>query len=380
MKVVKNKSKTLWILKIEDDLFTYETPLGMTFNEFNRLSGMDDDLFDNEMGILRISYPPHVEQQCDDPEYYNDLDIYESRICYDKNEKIYVEAVIFVNKMTIEQWLDLMYGDHKIVDRTIKEKVISKWLIQSYKKQSNEYIEIKKQWMTHGIDTDMKYDPSDVDFAEWIALNFSNHSTMDWYTKNTLWMYWIRGDDEEVLTDKELSDLEETHVNEDDEVAKIFKIKTNIFNFETSLCKAFNEFNYLLKIDTNLLIHDIPGFKHTMNIKTHGSMNRIKIYHGFLKNHDDHLVSNNARDYANKEEEQYKERGCDLLRNPHMILPTCKIERFKVIKYSFGPAEEFFAIKECGYDDWIRTKDDACHAYRDMFTKINEGWFVTRAE
>ncbi|GJV89748.1 hypothetical protein Tco_1533686 [Tanacetum coccineum] len=361
MKIVKNESETLWILKIEDDSFTYEIPLGMTFNKFNRLSGMNDDLFDNEVGIPGLSYPPHVEQQCDNHEYYYNLDIYEPRICYDENERIYAEV-------------------------------------------------IKKQWMTHGIDTDMKYDPSDVDFAEWIALNFSNHSTMDWYIKNELWMYWIKGDDEEVLTDKELSDLEETHVNEDDEVTKIFRIETNIFDFETPLCIAFNEFNYLLKIDTYLLTHDIPGFKHTMNIKMHGSMNGIKICHGFLKNHsrkigrvekcneeaikderkpmkdygisdsDDHLVSNNACDYANKEEQQYKERGCDLLRNPHMILPTCKIERFKVIKYSFGPAEEFFAIKECGYDDWIRTKDDACHAYRDMFTKINEGWFVTRAE
>ncbi|GKE33205.1 hypothetical protein Tco_1452527, partial [Tanacetum coccineum] len=212
MKIVKNESETLWILKIEDDSFTYEIPLGMTFNKFNRLSGMNDDLFDNEVGTPGLSYPPHVEQQCDNHEYYYNLDIYEPRICYDENERIYAEV-------------------------------------------------IKKQWMTHGIDTDMKYDPSDVDFAEWIALNFSNHSTMDWYIKNELWMYWIKGDDEEVLTDKELSDLEETHVNEDDEVAKIFRIKTNIFDFKTPLCKAFIEFNYLLNINTDLLTHDISGFK-----------------------------------------------------------------------------------------------------------------------
>ncbi|GKD03855.1 hypothetical protein Tco_1178829 [Tanacetum coccineum] len=98
-------------------------------------------------------------------------------------------------------------------------------------------MEIRKQWMTHGIDADMEYDPSNDDFADWIASKFSNHSNMDWYTKNALWMYWTRGDDEEVLTDKEISDLEETHVNEDDEVAEIFRIKTNIFDFKTPLYK-----------------------------------------------------------------------------------------------------------------------------------------------
>ncbi|GKA24255.1 hypothetical protein Tco_0710288 [Tanacetum coccineum] len=70
-----------------------------------------------------------------------------------------------------------------------------------------------------------------------------------------------RGDDEEVLTNKELSELEETYINKEDEIVEIFRIETNIFDFETPLCKAFNEFNYLLKIDTDLLTHNIPGFK-----------------------------------------------------------------------------------------------------------------------
>ncbi|GKC46640.1 hypothetical protein Tco_1064362 [Tanacetum coccineum] len=95
---------------------------------------------------------------------------------------------------------------------------------------------------------------------------------------------------------------------------------------------------------------------------------------------DDHLVSNNAPDYANGEEEKYKEGRCELLKNPRKISPTCKIDRFEVIKYSFGPTEEFVAIKECGYDNWMRTDEDVCYAYRYIFTKMDKGWFVTRAE
>ncbi|GJX48253.1 hypothetical protein Tco_0273443 [Tanacetum coccineum] len=63
----------------------------------------------------------------------------------------------------------------------------------------------------------------------------------------------IRRDDEVELTDEE-SDNE-------DEIAEVFRIDTNIFDYETPLCSAFNEFNYLLKVDPDLLMKDIIGFK-----------------------------------------------------------------------------------------------------------------------
>ncbi|GKD83187.1 hypothetical protein Tco_1350026 [Tanacetum coccineum] len=71
-----------------------------------------------------------------------------------------------------------------------------------------------------------------------------------------LWIYWARGDDEFELIDKESSDSED-----DDEVAKNFRIETNVFDFETPLCGAFKEFNYLLQIDPAILTKDIEGFK-----------------------------------------------------------------------------------------------------------------------
>ncbi|GKB92009.1 hypothetical protein Tco_0964281 [Tanacetum coccineum] len=46
-----------------------------------------------------------------------------------------------------------------------------------------------------------------------------------------------------------------------DDIAEIFKIEGNLFDFETPLCKAFNEFNYLLKLDTNLFTLDIQEIK-----------------------------------------------------------------------------------------------------------------------
>ncbi|GKC88864.1 hypothetical protein Tco_1149513 [Tanacetum coccineum] len=106
----------------------------------------------------------------------------------------------------------------------------------------------------HEADDDMGYDPSDVAFTEWLGSKIFNYKTMDHYTMKALWIYWIEGDDKVELTDEESSD-------DMDEVAKVFRIDTNLFNFETPMCKALKEFNYRLQIDPNLLTKDIEGFK-----------------------------------------------------------------------------------------------------------------------
>ncbi|GJS34190.1 hypothetical protein Tco_0532572 [Tanacetum coccineum] len=59
---------------------------------------------------------------------------------------------------------------------------------------------------------------------------------MDQYTMKALWIYWIKGDDEVELTDEESSD-------DEDEIAKVIRINTNIFDYETPICSSFNEFN-----------------------------------------------------------------------------------------------------------------------------------------
>nr|GEX99751.1 hypothetical protein [Tanacetum cinerariifolium] len=197
------------------------TKLGMIFNEFNRLSGIDDDLE------------------------------YEWKISYEECEKIYAEAVILINKrlvrlinVTVEQWLDLKYGNHKTIDINIKKGVIvtitkvikeefekleslkisddsftCNTSFKTFHKEFNRMsrmdddlfayeVEIPRlasvpynlnekdkseQPMTHGSDVDMEYDPSNT-----------------------------RGDDEVELTDKESFDS-----YDDDEVDKIFRIDTN---------------------------------------------------------------------------------------------------------------------------------------------------------
>ncbi|GJZ18658.1 hypothetical protein Tco_0554781 [Tanacetum coccineum] len=103
-------------------------------------------------------------------------------------------------------------------------------------------------------DDDMGYDPSDVAFIEWLGSKKFNYNIMDHYTMKALWIYWIRGDDEVGLTDEESS-------NDEDDISEVFRIDTNIFDYETPLCSAFKEFNYLLEVNPNLLTMDIIRFK-----------------------------------------------------------------------------------------------------------------------
>ncbi|GJT88505.1 hypothetical protein Tco_1070222 [Tanacetum coccineum] len=111
-----------------------------------------------------------------------------------------------------------------------------------------------EQRISHEADDDMGYDPSDVAFTEWLESKKFNYKTMDHYIMKALWIFCIRGDDKVELTDEEFSDNE-------DEVAEVFRIDTNIFDFETPICKTFKEFNYLLQINPDLLTKDIEGFK-----------------------------------------------------------------------------------------------------------------------
>ncbi|GJZ27602.1 hypothetical protein Tco_0572249 [Tanacetum coccineum] len=265
----------------------------------------------------------------------------------------------------------------------------------------------------------------------------------------------IRGDDEEVLTDVELSDLKEENLNEDTEIAELFRIETDIFNFETPLCKAFKEFNYLLKIYVDVAdrpwldygpwmepcddiehvckpIHfksghakwptynwkkekycnegDLPGmiqigemiyFKdyewyeglEDGELKDEALINKailegqkkveeesnhagktndddtVQADQGWFDNHepmenydddigdlDDYLIPNEGPYYVDEDEERSKERRCKLLKISYLKPPTCKSEKFEVVKYSFGPAEEYVAIKEYEYDIWVKPK------------------------
>ncbi|GKE31626.1 hypothetical protein Tco_1450948 [Tanacetum coccineum] len=238
--------------------------------------------------------------------------------------------------------------------------------------------------LEHDTDDDMGYDPSDVAFNEWLGSKFFNYKTMDHYTIKTLWIYWIRGNDEVELTDEESSD------NEDD-IPKVFRIDINIFDYEIPLCLAFNEFNYLSKVYSNLLTKDIMG--KPMNItKTTGSMNGTRMCHSELKEEAlrNRTIMEGLIEEDDDDESHYEQKrrwnvytnyddayeiNYDVAEREELCeiheLPVCNIRRFEMIK--FGQNKKYVAIKENKYDDLARTSKDVCRAYQEIFRMMDEG-------
>ncbi|GKD97076.1 hypothetical protein Tco_1380973 [Tanacetum coccineum] len=228
------------------------------------------------------------------------------------------------------------------------------------------------------------------------------------------------GGDEIEVFDDESSDLEE-YWSDKEEIAKIFKIETDVFNYETPLCLALNEFNYLLKVDPDLLTKDIMGFKTYKDYKEIGYTNGTRIYHGYVTSHGLIMEYRRNQNQSNiltslstiklgvrngqpivrermvivmkeiwseltiletrsitktlnqeYENETHKD-GHKLCGIETRKVPVCQIKRYKMIKYSFNDEEEYVAVKEDEYNDLTIISDEACRAYLEIFRMMDEG-------
>ncbi|GJR54584.1 hypothetical protein Tco_1405105 [Tanacetum coccineum] len=262
-------------------------------------------------------------------------------------------------------------------------------------------------------DDDMGYDSSDVAFIEWLRSKFFNYKTMGQYTIKALWIYYIRGDDKVEPTDEESSDNE-------DQIAEVFRIDNNVFDYETPICSAFNEFNYLLKIDLDLLTKDIEGFKtyddykddwiyewnknvpmmDTVMEETYLELTLLKInsiiritngtrlwmivnlkiwlYETLISDDDNescyeqrirwNVYTNYDDAYEiNHDGNEEEEELCEVHE-----LPVCNIRKYRMIKYPFNNDEEYVAVKEDDYGDLTITRKDAYQAYQEIFQIMDE--------
>ncbi|GJU68834.1 hypothetical protein Tco_1255093 [Tanacetum coccineum] len=247
------------------------------------------------------------------------------------------------------------------------------------------------------------------------------------------------GSDEIKPTNDETSDLEETNHDDEQEIGEIFRIETNLFDYATQLCGKFKEFNYLLKLDPDILTKDIEGFKtydeykddwiyewnknmpwkkngycnggnlprayivgntlRYQDLEWYDALKDSKLKEEALKNkaimeglinEDDELSNNGWRRWDgyeitdhDQEEREYEnehnnEERCELFKDHES--PVCTIRRFEMIKYSFEQDEEYVPVKEDEYDNLARANKNACRAYQEIFRMMDEGWMVTRAE
>ncbi|GKE33608.1 hypothetical protein Tco_1452930, partial [Tanacetum coccineum] len=330
-KEIKEEFEQLGQLKISDDL--------------NRLSGINNDFFTYEIEVPRPT--PYDEQQTSNPTH-NDIREYEWKISYEECKKIYAKAIIFIKKrrvrlidVTMEQWLDLKYENHETMNKDFNKG-------------------IKRQRETYTREVDMEYNPSNLVFAEWLASKFYNHLEMDWYTMNTLWVYWMRGDDEVVLSNKEASDCKDENNDDEHEIAEIFRIETNLFDYETPT-KTYEKYENELDLELGkpwskkgvpyeICDHICESFcfknRKTKwpidNSNKDGLRNGGELLECCWKINDhecppfanwrDHIRGPYANYYSNVQDEVEQENNerCELINDRE--LPICKIRRFEMIK------------------------------------------------
>ncbi|GJS15566.1 hypothetical protein Tco_0410038, partial [Tanacetum coccineum] len=210
---------------------------------------------------------------------------------------------------------------------------------------------------------DMGFDPSDIAFTEWLGSKFFNYKTMDHYTMKALWIYWIRGDDEVELTDEEFSDNE-------DEIAEFSTLiyLTMRHLFDIMRFKTYDDYKDDWIYEWN---KDVPWVDEKPWIDTGVWTEPKPIIHTYYKWYEA-LKDSELKDEAlrNKAimEGFIKDDDDESIHEPLV----CTIQRFEMIKYSFGQGEEYVVIKEDEYDNLARTSNNAC---RPREGNIDEYWW-----
>ncbi|GKE47094.1 hypothetical protein Tco_1478352, partial [Tanacetum coccineum] len=188
------------------------------------------------------------------------------------------------------------------------------------------------------------------------------------------------GSDETEPTNEKFPNLIKEYWNDEDETAEIFKIETNIFN-EPPLCMAFNEFNYLFKVDPELFTYDIERTENYDNY-----MNEFN--DAFEEPWDEDGVPYEIGDHIYEpfrfKNERTKWPTCstneDGFYNGGELPGMVRVSYMTYFQDHEWDDEEYVAIKENENDDLTNTSEDACRAYQEIFRKLDEGWMVTRME
>ncbi|GJU92481.1 hypothetical protein Tco_1304904 [Tanacetum coccineum] len=195
------------------------------------------------------------------------------------------------------------------------------------------------------------------------SMTDQDFQTMDHYTKKALWNLRIEENDEVEATDEEFSDNEMNWKS--DGYCNGGKLP--------HLPVHYQDYEWYEALKDNELKEQALRNK---AIKE-GLISDDESNNDGWRRWESHEITYHDHDEIEYENEAHDER--QELCETHE-LPVCNIRRFEMIKYSFGQDEEYVAVKEDEYDDLGRTNNDACRAYQEIFSMMDEGWMVTRSK
>ncbi|GJV30787.1 hypothetical protein Tco_1391187 [Tanacetum coccineum] len=101
----------------------------------------------------------------------------------------------------------------------------------------------------------------------------------------------------------------------------------------------------------------------------------------FFKPYSKTLEKNDVEKEDEQRQAKRKDNKNDFeINNKEPNKRVCKAKKFKAIKYSLGPNEEYIALKKCEYNAWEKNEDSVSQIYQENFQKKDNGWMVTRTE
>ncbi|GJX37354.1 hypothetical protein Tco_0250657 [Tanacetum coccineum] len=219
-------------------------------------------------------------------------------------------------------------------------------------------------------DDDMGYNPSDVAFIEWLRSKIFNYKTMDQYTMKALWIYWIRGDDETMMTtimmdqfdgnmDVPWVDYKNDWIYEwNKDVPWVDEKPWTDTGKEDGYCNGGNLPGTYI-IENQLPYQDYEWYEALDDCELKEEALRNKAIMDGVINNDESCYElkrkwNIYTNYDDAYEINHEDNGNKEL---------CKIHK-----------PPYVAIKEDEYDDLIMTRRDACEAYQEIFRIMDEGW------
>ncbi|GJY34422.1 hypothetical protein Tco_0418891 [Tanacetum coccineum] len=206
---------------------------------------------------------------------------------------------------------------------------------------------------------DMGFDPSDIAFTELLGSKFFNFKTMNHYTIKALWIYWIRGDDEiQTYLQRILWGLKPMMIIKTTESTNGIRMYHGLMrNHGLTLEFGQNRGQSYIFASLSIIKLDYERCEalEDSELKDEALRNKA-IMEGFIKDDDDEsnyeqmrrwdIYTNYDDTFKTNHDDNEREELCEV-HEP----PVCTIQRFEMIKYSFGQGEEYVAIKEDEYDD-----------------------------
>nr|GFA47518.1 hypothetical protein [Tanacetum cinerariifolium] len=154
----------------------------------------------------------------------------------------------------------------------------------------------------------IKWDPTNLEFKNWLASNFMNYMTMDIFTKRALWDYWKLGSNEVEPTNEKTFNLKETNQDDEQEIGNALRYQD---------LEWYDALNNSERKEEALRNKAIEG---------------VKSNDEGWKSWDDFENTNGDRNEWEYENEHEDDEIHELCGNETHELPVCNIRRFEMIK------------------------------------------------